>query len=73
MFVVTFYCKKGGLITLRHNELRDFTANQLSEVCHYVQLKPQLKPLTGKMFHYSTSNTTDDAMVDVLAREFWVR
>ena len=41
-----FSCDKRGLITLRYNELRDFTVNQLSDVCHDVQLELQLKPLT---------------------------
>ena len=36
-------CKKGDFSTLRHNELRDFTVNQLSEVVHDVRLEPQLK------------------------------
>ena len=58
-------CKKGCYITLRHNELRDFTANQLSEVCHDVRLEPQLKLLTGEIYHCSTSNTTEDAKFDV--------
>ena len=40
-------CKKGGFITLRHNEVRDFTANQLSEICHDVWLEPQLKTTDG--------------------------
>ena len=26
-------CKKGGFVTIRHNEVRDFTAELLSEVC----------------------------------------
>ena len=43
--------------------------NQLSEVCHDVQLKLQLKPLTGKIYDYST---TDDSRVDVSVQEFWV-
>ena len=42
-------CKKGGFITLRHNEIGDFTANQLSKVCHDVRLEPQLNPLTGEI------------------------
>ena len=66
-------CKKGGFIILRHNELRDFKANLLSEVFHDVQLEPQLKPLTGKVYHYGTSNTIEDERVDVSARGFWVR
>ena len=67
-------CKTEGFTTLRrHNELGDFTVNQLSEVCHDVRLKPQLKPLTGEIYHYSTSNTVEDAKFDVSARGFWVR
>ena len=65
-----FSCKKGGFITLRHNELRDFTVNQLSEFCHDVRLGPQLKPLTSEIYHYNTSNTTEDVRVDVSARNF---
>ena len=53
-------CKKGGFITLRHNELRDFKANQLSEVSQDVRLEPRLKLLTGEIYYYSTSNTTED-------------
>ena len=51
-----------GLITLNHNELRYFKANQLSEVCHDVQLELQLKT-RGEIYHYSTSNTTEDGRV----------
>ena len=47
----TLSCKKGGFITLHHNEFRDFTANQLLEVCHDVRLEPQLKPLIGEIYH----------------------
>ena len=46
--------------------------NQLSEVCHDVRLKPQLKPLTGKMYDYSAANTTDNSRTDVSVQEFWV-
>ena len=30
-------CKKGGFITLRHNEVRDITASFLNEVCKDVK------------------------------------
>ena len=65
-------CKKGGFIILRHDKLRDFTANLLSEVCHDLRLGLQLKPLTGEIYNYSTSNPTEDASVDVSAQRFWV-
>ena len=62
------FCKKGGFITLPYNELRDFTGNQLSEVCHDVQLESQLKPLTDEIYHYNTS-----IRVDVSMQGFWVQ
>ena len=33
-------CKKGGFPTHRHNEIRDFTASVLTEVCHDVCTEP---------------------------------
>ena len=33
----SFSCPKGGFPTIRHNEIRDLTANLLTEVCHEVQ------------------------------------
>ena len=33
-------CKKGGFVTMRHNELRDLTANMLTEVCKDVAIEP---------------------------------
>ena len=44
-------CPKGGFPTLRHNEVRDLTAQLMSEVCHDVSIEPHLQPLTilGKL------------------------
>ena len=39
-------CKKGGFITIRHNDLRDLTANLLTEVCKDSDIEPQLLPVT---------------------------
>ena len=46
-------CPTGGFPTIQHNELRDFTASLLSEVCHGVSVEPHLQPLTGEtsVFH----------------------
>ena len=33
---------------MRHNDLRDLTANMLSEVCKDIEVKPKLAPLTGE-------------------------
>ena len=35
-------CKKGGFITIRHNDLRDLTANLLTEVCKGVNTEPTI-------------------------------
>ena len=42
-------CSKGGFPTLRHNEIRDITADLLTEVCHDVAIEPMLQPLTGEV------------------------
>ena len=38
-------CPKGGLPSLRHNEIRDLTANLLTEVCSLVCVEPKLQPV----------------------------
>ena len=66
-------CPTGGHPTLRHNELRDFTAETLSqEVCTDVCVEPSLQPLTGETFDYATANLEDGARVDVCAAVFGV-
>ncbi len=37
-----------GFPSIRHNEIRDITANLLTEVCHDVSVEPGLQPLTVK-------------------------
>ena len=44
--------KKGGRITLCYNEARDFTAQQLAEVCHDVRIEARIKSLSGKVLHH---------------------
>ena len=41
-------CSKGGFPTLRHNEIRDITADLLTKVCHDVAIEPMLQPLNGE-------------------------
>ena len=64
-------CPTGGLPTLRHNELRDFTANVMTEVCHDVCIEPPLQPLTGESFPLTSTNTEDGARLDIRAHGFW--
>ena len=49
----------GGYPTLRHNELRDFTAEFLSEVCAVVCTEPLLQSLSGETLTYATANVED--------------
>ena len=65
-------CPKGGFIVIRHNEVRNFTAELLSECYRDVHLEPTLTPLTGETFPASTI-TTDEARVDVAARGVWTK
>ena len=65
--------KKGGFVSIRHNDLRDLTANMLSEVCKDVEIEPKLTPLTGEVLGSRTANTTNDARLDIRARGIWER
>ena len=65
-------CKKGGFITLRHNRQRSITASLLKEVCHDVRIEPTLQKLNGKQFEQRTANTSNEAILGVAARGFWI-
>ena len=65
-------CKKGGFISLRHNQIRDLTANLPKTICHDVLIEPTLQQLTGESLHERTANITDDARLDIAARGFWI-
>ena len=65
-------CKKGGFISLRHNQIRDLTANLLKTICHDVLIEPTLQQLTGESLHERTANITDDVRLDIAVRGFWI-
>ena len=64
-------CPKGGFPSIRHNEIRDLTANLLSEVCHSVTTEPHLQPISGEVFSRASANVEDGARLDILANGFW--
>ena len=64
-------CPRGGFPIIRHNEIRDFTANIMSEVCHNVSIEPHLQPVTGESLSFATSNSQDGARLDIAANGFW--
>jgi len=67
----TMTCPKGGYVHLRHNQIRDIEASLLSEVCHDVATEPHLLPITGEQFPLRSTNTADDARLDISARGVW--
>ena len=64
-------CSFGGFPTIRHNELRDITAELLTEVCHNVAVEPVLLPLSGEVFSARSTITPASARADVRATGFW--
>ena len=66
-------CKKGGFVSIRHNNLRDLTAKILSEVCNDTEIEPQLQPLTGEVLNNRTANRSNEARLDIRARGVWER
>ena len=43
-------CKKGGSVSMRHDEIKKFEATLLNKVCNDVEVEPPLQPVTGEIF-----------------------
>ena len=66
-------CPKGGLPSLRHNEIRDLTAHLLTEVCHQVQVELKLQPVSNPdTFSHATANSQEGAQLDIVMNGFGV-
>ena len=65
-------CSFGGFPTIRHNELRDITAELLTEVCYNVAVEPVLLLCPARSSARSTI-TSASARADVRATGFWTR
>ena len=63
-------CHLGGFLTVRHNDIRDFTASLLMEVCHNVATEPTLHTLNGETFSYRTANTDAEARATLEQEDF---
>ena len=61
-------CETGGFITIRHNRVRDFEDQLLTEICNDVEIEPPLQPLEGEIINGLTGA---NAKPDVHARGFW--
>ncbi|XP_047494101.1 uncharacterized protein LOC125042504 [Penaeus chinensis] len=66
-------CKTGGFVVIRHDEVRDLTAQMLREVCHDVRVEPDLLPTGRRSFTLRSVNTAEDARLNISARGFWAR
>ena len=56
---------------MRHNEVRDLTANLKTEVCHDVCIEPALQPVTGERSTGASAITDEGARLDIAASGFW--
>ena len=63
--------KKGSFASLRHNHLRNITANLIDQVCHDVRADPLFKPL--QTFDSRSRNVRDETRLDISARGFWTK
>ena len=66
-------CKKGGFVSKRHDNIKDFLTILLNKVCVDVQSEPQLIPVTKEHMKLKTANTNDESRLDIKARGFWRR
>ena len=63
-------CKKGGFITLKHNEVRDTTSELLDEVCVDVSKEPILQEVNNEDLPREASKSKE-ARLDISALNFW--
>ena len=71
-WIMLYPALRGGLPSLRHNEIRDLTARLLTEVCHQVQVEPVLQPVSDPgSFALATANTQEGAHLDIAVNGFW--
>ena len=69
----TLDCKRGGFVSLRHNELRDTEAQIMQEIAHDVRVEPGLQDLTEHIQLSPGSNLANGARLDVSARGIYSR
>ena len=64
-------CPKDALPSIRHDHIRDITAQLLPKVCPNVAIEPTLQPLTGERFSLRSTNIEDEARLNIKAQKFW--
>ena len=55
---------------MRHDDIRNITADILTEVCPRVFRELTLQPLTDEQLQLLTANTEDEALADISAQRF---
>ena len=50
-------CLYGGFPTIHHNEVRNITAQLMSDACHNFGIEPTLQPITNERLRHNTANT----------------
>ena len=61
----------GGLPSIRHNNIRDFTAKLLTEVCPNVEIEPALQPLLVKDSHPGLPSLVMKPVSICVHKGFW--
>ena len=63
-------CHRGGFVNSRHDNVRNFNAKLLRNICKDVEIEPGLHSVDGATFGKS-ANISDEARLDIRARGFW--
>ena len=61
-------CKKGGFVTICHNNIRDYETNLLAKIHTDVETEPRIQPIEGEIVNGIPG---DNAIPDVRARGVW--
>ena len=64
-------CPTRGFTAIRHNEVRDKTAEILTEVCSNVEVEHHLERLSGEFLALRTSISGDEGRLNVSANGIW--
>ena len=64
----TLDCKRGGFVSLRHNDLRDTEAQLLQEIAYDVHIEPELQDISENTQLASGTNLANGARLDIAAR-----
>ena len=65
-------CPHGGSPSIHHNEIRDITANLLTEFCNDVCVEQDLQEVTTEELSGRSAITTEEARLDIAANTFSV-